>query len=142
MRTNIIQTASACGSNALPALARLGLSERERNALSRQGFVSAERRNATSVYKLRFRFTGRQRVIYLGTSAQQALAVEADLAVLQQGVRARRQLAALHRHAAKRLKKIKSFLQPMLESRGFHFHGLAVRKRRNSKAMAELDRDC
>jgi hypothetical protein len=130
-------TTSTCpaeqsGPERLSALAALKLSDRELAALRRQGTVSAERRGNTTIYKLRFRMNGRQQMRYLGIHERLANSVEAELDVLQREVRLQRRRAALGRAASNQLKSAKLTLQPLLESRGFHFHGLAVRKRRVS----------
>jgi hypothetical protein len=141
MMTDSIPNTVTCPCHASPALAGLGLAEGEFNTLSKQGFVSVERRGNARIHKLRFRYGGRQRVVYLGTNARQAFAVEAELALMQRGVRAQRRGAALHRHSATRLREIKTALQPLLEERGFYFHGRAVRKRRTPIAIVALDKD-
>jgi hypothetical protein len=127
---------SAVGHRALenfPALLRLRLTEDEYVALQHQGFVSTELRKNSIVFKLRFRLGGKQHVCYLGSTRETAAAVETELAQWQQQVRLRRDGAALRRRAGKMLRDNKQNMQPLLESRDFYFHGLAVRKRRPAK---------
>jgi hypothetical protein len=116
----------------LPAIARLRLPDDALNALTIQGFVSAERRGESVYYKLRYRLYGKQRVRYLG-DVESARAVADELAVLQHDVRLRRELAALSRAGMQRLRAAKRTLQPFLEARGFHFHGQAIRQRRAAR---------
>ena len=76
-----------------PLLNQLPLSDEELSALSRQGFVHRERRGAKTVFRLRFRVDGRQRVRYV--RPRDAEALEAELALLQREVRARRRLTGV-----------------------------------------------
>ena len=116
----------------LEALAKLNLSQGEFDALRRQGFVSCERRRRNSrVYKLRFRFRGSQRVVYLGVDLLLADAVRAELAQWQQPRRAQLCCAQTVREASRNLKRTKNFLVNPLAERGYYFHGNAIRRRRN-----------
>jgi len=112
-----------------PALAALQLSNADLDALARQGFIAAERRGENRYYRLRFRRGGRQQTRYIG-SLDRAQAVQAELDSLQSEVQLQRRLAALGRDAARSLRDAKRQLQPLLEGRGFHFHGQAIRKYR------------
>lgn len=116
-----------------PALGRLRLLDREWDALCCQGFVSGEQRGEKVIYKLRFRLDAKQYVRYIASDQERARAVQAELDVLQRHVQLRRDLAKQGRIAALKLKDAKLKLQPWLEVRGFHFHGLAFRKRRKTK---------
>src|SRR4051794_31107499 len=85
---------------AFPLLNRLALSDEELGALTRQGFINSERRAGKTIFRLRYRVDGRQRVRYV--SPRDAAALEAELGLLQRRIRARRRLAglsALARHA-------------------------------------------
>ena len=113
----------------LPALADLGLDDEDLDALARQGFVAVERRREQTYFKLRYRCDGRQRVRYVG-GRDRAQAVQAALEALQSDVRLRRRLVALCQVATRSLRDAKDTLEPLLEARGLHFHGRAIRKRR------------
>jgi len=116
---------------AFPLLSRLALSDEELSALTRQGSVLSEKRGGQFIYRLRFRVDGRQRVRYV--SPRDAAALEAELALLQRRVRAHRRVTRLAALARQLLGQRKSTLAPLLEARGYHFHGHAVRRRRNVK---------
>ena len=118
-----------------PAIAKLGITEEELNALTFQGFVCQDRRGDKIYYKLRFRLGGNQHVRYIG-NLDIARAVEAELLVLQQDVKHRQQLTALARAGSHQLRHAKQVLQPLLEIQGFHFHGQSIRKRRVAKNHA------
>ena len=76
-----------------PLLKRFALNDEELRALSRQGFVHSERRGTKTIFRLRFRVDGRQRVRYV--ARHDAAAIEAELALLQFQVRAHRRLTRL-----------------------------------------------
>ena len=122
-----------------PHLSNLRLADEDFLALTQQGFVSAEQRGNSTIYKLRFRSpaTGRQQVRYIGTDEQVALAVSRELARLQQPVRQRQALRRDATVARRILRESKQRLQPVLEERGLHFHGYEVRSRRRKSATRE-----
>jgi hypothetical protein len=111
-----------------PALAGLQLSNVDLQRLTQQGFVSRETRRGNACFKLRFRRDGNQHVKYL--SAGQAAAVRAELAELQGATRFKQNLAAATRAARQVLCQSKRNLQPVLATRGWAFHGLAIRRPR------------
>jgi hypothetical protein len=112
----------------------LGLGDDELAALRRQGFVSQEVRRANkTVYKLRFRMGGRQRVKCLGADPLRAAAIAQALAELQQKRRTTLKLRRLQRDAARAIRRTKIQLEPHLIERGFRFHGLAIRRTRRSR---------
>ena len=113
---------------AFPALAGLGFIDSDLAVLARQGFLGTERRRDRSYFKLRYRRGGYQHVKYVGSTGR-AAAVQHELERLQSEVRTRRELAGLVRDARQVLRASKSTLKPLLESRGFRFHGLEVRQR-------------
>jgi hypothetical protein len=116
---------------AFPLLNRLALSDEELGALTRQGFIRSERRAGKTIFRLRYRVDGRQRVRYV--SPGDAAALEAELGLFQRRVRARRRLAGLAALARQALRDRRSTLAPILEARGYHFHGHQIRRRRNAK---------
>src|SRR4051812_22493167 len=114
-----------------PALASLRLGDEDLRILTQQGFLSREIRRGQAFFKLRFRRGGgKQCVKYVGGG--QVTAVRAELNKLQADARLKRKLAAVTRDAQQTLRQIKRNLQPVLESHGFAFHGLAIRRRRRS----------
>lgn len=65
---------------------------------------------------------------YLG-DAERASQVRRELALLQRERAAERELAQLRREARRLLRDSKRELAPLLEDRGFYYHGLAIRRR-------------
>lgn len=120
-----------CWRIAFPTLFALGLTESDVTALKNQGFVHQERRSGKILHKLRFRVAGRQRARCV--TPQQAIAIEAELSVLQKPVRMNRRLAELSDMARRQLRDSKQQLKPLLEERGYYFHGRQVRRRRGAK---------
>jgi hypothetical protein len=118
-----------------PPVTPFPLSTEELNALGRQGFVSREDRGGGRVtYKLRFRLGGRQHVRYLGADGELVEQVRELLLRLQRATRQARELRDMRRQARRGLRAAKARLAPLLGERGYHFHGLAVRKRRPPSA--------
>lgn len=116
---------------AFPLLSRLALSDEELGALTRQGFIRIERRGARTIFRLRYRVHGQQRV--RSVSPGEAAALEAELRLWQRRARARRRLAGLAALARQVLRDRRSTLAPILEARGYYFHGNQIRRRRNAK---------
>ncbi len=115
-------------------LARIGLTAEEVTALERQGFVSAESRGRKcTVYKLRFRIGGRQRVRYVGTDPVLADAAREALHCLQKGRLTERELRSLTSEANRLLRESKSRLLPFAEAAGYRFHGRALRQTRRPR---------
>ena len=114
-----------------PILARLNLTSEEWAAIRRQGFVSREQHREQTVFKLRFRTQDkRQHVRSLGSDPRVALAVQAELAEVQQLRRLGLQMGKLERQISHRLREQKKNFAPQLEQAGYYFHGSAIRKRR------------
>lgn len=116
-----------------PLLNGLALCEEELIALTQQGFIRSEKRGRKKIFRLRYRFLGRQRVRYVSPCDAEALA--AELSVLQRRVRARRRVTRLAVVARHVLRRQRSTLNPILEARGYHFHGHQIRRRRNTKEV-------
>jgi hypothetical protein len=116
---------------AFPVLNRLAPSKEELGALTQQGFVSCENRGGKSVFRLRYRVHGRQRVRYV--SPRDAGALEAELELLQRRIRSHRRLTGLAALAHMALRQRRSMLAPLVEVRGYHFHGHQIRRSRNTK---------
>ena len=114
-----------------PALARLTLSEAERHALARQGFVAVERRGRRCYFKLRFRAAGgRQCVRYLGSDPAVAAQVRQVLDRLQHPRRQARAVKQWTRHARRLLRASKLAAAPAVHALGYRFHGFALRRPR------------
>jgi hypothetical protein len=106
--------------------------------LERQGFVQAEQRSPSSiVYKLRFRSQGRQHVRYLGTDNALAERVREALKNLRRRRECESQLSQLAGQVGRRLRSAKGELAPLLHELGYHFHGQAIRRRRNREIDPE-----
>jgi hypothetical protein len=114
-----------------PALAKLGLTDEDLNALAHQGFVAPERRQAGTFFKLRFRRDGRQVVRYVG-GPEKAACVATELKTLQVARYNRRELDKLGRVARQLLRDAKAKLEPPLLELGFKFHGRAIRRPRRT----------
>ena len=114
-----------------PAIATLGLSAEEIDALRHQGFVCRDVRGRGRSYgKLRFRFNGKQRVKYLGADEAFVRRVEQELLAMQGTSQLNRMLACLTREAKQMLQSVKPKVESALNDQGFVFHGRAVRKLR------------
>jgi hypothetical protein len=111
-----------------PLLNRLALSDEEIGALTRQGVIRSEKRGEKIIFRLRYRVHGRQRVRYI--SPNDAAGLEAELRLLQKRVRARRRLTSLAALARQILGDRRLTLTPIVEARGYHFHGHQIRRRR------------
>jgi hypothetical protein len=112
-------------------LAKLRLSPAEIAAIARQGFVSAEQRGPrTIVFKLRFRYDGKQRVRYLGTDQTIAAHITAVLDRHQRQRQLDADLRALANRAGQTLRQSKLALVEQVEGAGLRFHGQSVRRRR------------
>jgi hypothetical protein len=118
-----------------PLLARLGLTAEELTAIRRQGFVARERHRGQLVFKLRFRMppAGKQQVRYLGSDTAMAEAVRRELVQIQQPRDLDLQLGKLKQQIGQKLRSDKAKLAVRLEQAGYHFHGLAVRRKRIAK---------
>jgi hypothetical protein len=114
-----------------PLLASLGLDVEDIVAIADQGFISQDHRGERTYNKLRFRRDGHQRVCYIG-NADRAIAVEAELNVLQRDLQLRRRMAELAPSVTSALRTARVKLQALAESQGYYFHGHALRKRRNN----------
>ena len=111
-----------------PALGQLRLDAHDLEALTDQGFITAETRGQSTRHKLRFRRQGRQVVRYL----PQALVenIRAELAKLQAPRRDRARRAAVCRKARLVLRAVRD-LAPLLEAEGYYLHGRDYRKTRS-----------
>ena len=109
------------------------LSSEEQSILAKCGFVSDERLPSGNIsYKLRFRGrTRRQRVVYIGTNIELGESIRAEVKRLQSPLRKHRQRRALTAKARSELRVMKRRLEPVLASRGIHFHGYDLRCRRS-----------
>jgi hypothetical protein len=112
-----------------PALAALPLTDEDRAALERQGFVQAEHRGERTVYKLRYRVHRRQVVRCLSNTAA-AAAVEEELARLQASRQCELQLSRGCKRANRLIRESKRVLSPVVEAAGMKFHGLRLRRPR------------
>ena len=112
-----------------PTLARLALSDEQRQALRQGGFVALERRGpGKQVVKLRFRCGGRQHVRYLGTSAEVGEQARRELDRLQGDLHLARELRRQLRLARLALRAAKRESAPLLGQLGLAYHGFAIRR--------------
>ena len=106
----------------------LSLSAEETAAVRRQGFVSREiRKGRITVFKLRFRVNGQQRVKFVSTDPVVAAALEGELGLLRRSKDKDLALRSLNREASQLLRQCKSRLAPLVGQAGLRFHGLALR---------------
>lgn len=126
--------ANCSARDAIPAeLLALDLIPVQLQALRRQGSVHREQRGKrATIYKLRFRYQGRQHVKYLGTDEAAALRMQAALRQWQAAKQRRRAQRQLLKRASQMLRTSKQTLTPLLEAEGYHYHGQAIRRRRKS----------
>ena len=114
-------------------LERIGLTAQEIATLRQQGSVCVETRGRnSSIYKLRFRMDGFQRMRYLGTDAAFAAAVREELKSLRRVQDSAKKLRSLKRDAHKLLRQSKSRSIDALEPMGYAFHGFDIRRRRDA----------
>ena len=110
----------------------LGLSSDELIAVKQQGHVAHEVRGRSRiVFKLRYRFDGRQRVRHLGSDPQFAQAVREELQHIRRVKVARRNLRTVMREAKQAIRNSKLQLLPFAAEFGFAFHGFELRRRRH-----------
>ena len=83
-------------------------------------------------WKLRFRFRGRLRSVYLGSDAARIERVRAELTEWQESRVTGRERARLEQCARETLRQAKARLQAELAKLGYYYHGDTVRKRRHS----------
>lgn len=114
-------------------LGHLQVTCKEYEALKEQGFVSIDRRGKRHIYKLRFRYEGRQRVRYLGMCEKKAEAIRRELADLQQPHKSRLMIARLSNQACELMRRTKKDLAPLLEAAGYHYHGYEIRRTKIKK---------
>jgi len=115
-----------------PEIDQLGLTSDERRALARQGGIATERRGGQQlIHKLRFRFNGRQRVVYLGVNVDRVGRIAEELDVLRQSGRFEAGLRELTLQARRLLRDMRRRIAPILEEAGYHLHGSSLRKRRH-----------
>lgn len=132
-----MQTDNACCRNtenhvAYPALHGLGLRGAELTELEHQGYLEQDSRlsGKVSYWRLRFRFGGRLRTVYIGGDDKIVTAVREDLLRLRRHKLQRRQLEGEVRSGRRKLREIKRLLAPALAALGLHYHGDALRRSR------------
>jgi hypothetical protein len=86
-------------------------------------------------WRLRFRFGGRARTIYLGRDAQFVAAVRRELNELQRERNQARRITQVASDAKKMLRAAKRRLEPVLQQLGVHYHGDVMRKNRGDKKV-------
>lgn len=123
------------GSGAHPALRRLGLAAEHFEALARQGFVAVENRGGPrKIHKLRFRFSGKQLVKYLGSDSCLIDSVRREVHDLQFEHAQRRELRRLTVEANELLRSTKQAMLPIIAAQGLRFHGYEIRRRSDRSA--------
>jgi hypothetical protein len=111
------------------------LSDAELAAISRQGRVCYERlASGNQAAKLRFRYGGRQRVVYIGVDRTLVKAVADEIDVRQRRERRRRALRRIVRQSREELRRSRRSVTSRLAGTGWYFHGFTLRQRRKSHA--------
>lgn len=112
------------------ALRRLGLSDPELTALSHQGYLQRDQRlvGTRGYCRLRFRFQGRMRTVYLGTDETFIAEVRRELAALQAARNTKWQAARAVEVGRGVRQRVKLQLAPVAAQLGYHFHGAVLRK--------------
>src|SRR5688500_2321395 len=117
-----------------PGLQALGLGPEHLAALKVNGSIAQERRGRRMiVYKLRYRLSGCQRALYLGTDENLVNLIRGELKDLQASRRRGRELLRLEKKALALLRTSKQRLESQLIQAGFRFHGRAIRRPRKAK---------
>ena len=119
-----------------PTLHRLGLQRAELEVLRRQGGLVCDDRGSCGYWRLRFRFAGRTRAVYLGRQLRLVAEVRGELELLRRERRARRELEEITAAGKRTLRAAKRRLEPVLQQLGLHYHGDALRKIRGGLAVA------
>ena len=134
LEIRIAPLAGAAG-HAFPTFHRLGLGDEELAALSRKGYLAQDDRGHghAGYWRLRFRFHGRTRTLYLGRDAQLVEQARGELAALQRDRRRTRRIAQVTKETKKILRAAKQRLEPVLKELGFRYHGDVIRKTRGDK---------
>ena len=127
---------SAARSRRIHSLADIELTSEEKAALSRQGFVGAEKRGERGpYYRLHFRLHGRQTTRYLGRDPAVAERIRNELAVWQHNCHLARRIARLHQEARRVIRESKARMGPLVLEAGYQFHGFTLRRPRGSSAQ-------
>lgn len=120
------------GSEHFPALRKLGLGRLELAALARQGHLTSDRsrRDGDGYWRLRFRWAGRTRTVYVGRDRRRVAEVRAELDRLRERRRRDRRTMALAGEGRAVLRATKRRLEPIVGALGYRFHGSTIRKTR------------
>ena len=122
-------------------IGQLNITADEMLALRIQVFVSSERRGDNRViYKLRFRYRGRQHVRFFGRDQKLINRVKKELEGLQSAYRETLCLGAITRIANKELRDLNREFSPMLHRHGLQFHGLAIRRPQTTDKITDITR--
>jgi hypothetical protein len=122
-----------------PVLQQLGLLSAELVALREQGYLTQDDRGHghAGYWRLRFRFDGRMRTIYLGRDVELLDRVREELGLLREPRRIRRQLVDVARQTRQALRAAKQRLAGPLRQIGMRFHGDCIRKCRRKQLLGE-----
>jgi len=113
-------------------LAELGLEADVLLTLRKQGGIFAEQRAGGLVFKLRFRWQGRQRVKYVSSDANEADRFRHALYAWQNEHRQEQRLRRLAVEGREVLRATKHRLAAPLAAIGYQFHGFAIRQSRRT----------
>src|SRR4051812_23694627 len=119
-------TTDAIFDGQFPGLTARGLTVDDLWQLSQQGAIGREIRGGKTVWKLRYRCDGRQRVKYI--PIQQLNVIRTELSALQSPTRLRRELKYCTRLAKSYLRKTKVDLEALAENSDYYFHGFEIRR--------------
>jgi hypothetical protein len=114
------------------------LSPAELAALARQGSVSLDRpARGRPRAKLRFRYQGKQRVVYIGVNAALAAEIAAELRRRQQKTQGLRGVRAAARQCRQWRREYRREVARLLGECGYYFHGYELRLRRSRHTICQ-----
>ncbi len=116
----------------------------DQRLLARQGYVAAERLpSGRVIYKLRLRDAERrQRVLYIGSDARLAGALEQLLEERQAQRRVKAELRRAMAAALEAQRQARAALAPQLAAHGYRFHGFHVRRTRGCASALSQPPGC
>jgi hypothetical protein len=126
------------GIGSYPGLASLGLSPEAWNALAEKGNLCAETGKCGTVYKIRFRMSGRQQSRYVGKRPGFVEQIRHELAQLQGAARSQERLQRLERQAKRCIRKTIRQIETLLPGAGRAFHGRSIRRQRHGRMSVDV----
>ncbi len=141
MDGDIFEARQSHDDQSLSALRQLGLGDEELIALRSQGYLQRDQRvgGKQPYWRLRFRFQGRLRTVYLGTDVAVVASVRHELAELQAPRDKQNGLSDQLTDGKRALRQAKERMKPILAEMGFHWHGDTIRKFRDAEICSGMN---